>query len=521
MLINVLLISIAILGIIIYYIYYIAPKFDPLKKAEELISNDNIDEAIMEYKKALEKHPDDFLIHFKLANLFLKLNETDQAVIHLEKILELDKYNYEVEKLDIEKKLAQAYTIREEHEKAFQLFIDILKLFPVDPEALYHVSFIALGQEEFEIAQKYFNKLAKIKPNDFEIQFGAGICSYQTQSISDAIAFFKAASSQRPNSGITNLALAFSLQRKNDYKQAIEYASKVSDSTNDPHIIFIAKRVQAFLNIQAKKFDDAVKNFEELLTIVKNNDMHEETMMTLYDIGFACVKAERSNYAYDYWNELYAMDKSYKNVQSLVTMLRKEMEMDFKLLKENFDISVIEYVEEWVTKAFPKDFLWNICGLKSDIEINIKDVAVTARISSSKDDGHTSSVHYDYSINLDTFTKLDNENFRIISNRLLGKLGYKVDQILQTYRESDGVDFLAISPEKDKVLVWVRRWSKTKVGEIPLRNFAQAINDIKAKRGVFVTTAELTTGAENSLSNLSKVSVVYPEEVGQMLQGII
>jgi len=249
--------------------------------------------------------------------------------------------------------------------------------------------------------------------------------------------------------------------------------------------------------------------------------MQDETMMTLYDIGFACVKAERSNYAYDYWNELYAMDKSYKNVQSLVTLLRKEMEMDFKLLKENFDISVVEYVDEWIEKAFPKDFLWNICGLKSDIDINIRDVAVTTRVSSTKDDSYGSSISHDYSMNLETFIKLDNENFRIISNRLLGKLGYKVDQILQTYRESDGVDFLTISPEKDKVLVWVRRWSKTKVGEIPLRNFAQAINDIKAKRGLFVTTAELTIGAETSLKNLSKVSVVNPEEVGQMLQGII
>jgi len=521
MLINILFISIAILGIVYYYIFHVAPKLDPLKKAEEFISHDNLDEAVMEYKKALEKRPDDFIIHFKLANLFLKLNEIDQAVIHLEKVLLIDKYNYEVEKLDIEKKLAQAYTIREEYEKAFQLYIDILKVFPVEPEALYHVSFIALGQEEFEIAQKYFSKLAKIKPNDFEVQFGAGMCSYQTQNTSDAITFFKAASSQRPNSDITNLALAFSLQRKNDFKQAIEYVSKISDSNNDPNIIFISKRFLAFLNIQAKKYDDAIKYFEELLTIVKNNNMQDETMMTLYDIGFACVKAERSNYAYDYWNELYAMDKSYKNVQSLVTLLRKEMEMDFKLLKENFDISVVEYVDEWIEKAFPKDFLWNICGLKSDIDINIRDVAVTTRVSSTKDDSYGSSIPHDYSMNLETFIKLDNENFRIISNRLLGKLGYKVDQILQTYRESDGVDFLTISPEKDKVLVWVRRWSKTKVGEIPLRNFAQAINDIKAKRGLFVTTAELTIGAETSLKNLSKVSVVNPEEVGQMLQGII
>jgi len=101
-------------------------------------------------------------------------------------------------------------------------------------------------------------------------------------------------------------------------------------------------------------------------------------------------------------------------------------------------------------------------------------------------------------------------------------MGYAVDEILTTYREADGVDFLAHSlAEKEKVLIWVRRWKGTKVGEIPLRNFAQAINDIKAKNGLFITSTELTPSAEGSMNMLSKVTVVYPDQLAALLADLI
>ena len=93
---------------------------------------------------------------------------------------------------------------------------------------------------------------------------------------------------------------------------------------------------------------------------------------------------------------------------------------------------------------------------------------------------------------------------------------------MQTYREADGVDFLAVNPEtKDKVLIWVRRWTKTNVGEITLRNFAQAINDMKVKQGILITTADLTDIAKETLKQLSKILVIYPDEIEKLLRGLL
>ena len=93
---------------------------------------------------------------------------------------------------------------------------------------------------------------------------------------------------------------------------------------------------------------------------------------------------------------------------------------------------------------------------------------------------------------------------------------------MQTYRESDGVDFLAVSlVSREKTLVWVRRWSKTMVGEITLRNFAQAINDSKAKQGIFITATDLTDAAKGNLNRLSKVTVIYPDQLNEFLRGLL
>ncbi|MCX7678348.1 MAG: tetratricopeptide repeat protein [Spirochaetes bacterium] len=521
MLLYFLVFGIVISGLFLYYSYYIAPRLNPKYKAEQYLKNGKIFDAIIEFKKALDKKPDDFEIHAKLADIYLNENEIDQAVSHLEKVLALNKYNYAVEKTDIQKKLAKAYDLREEYEKALQLYLEILTTMPMDVDSLYYIAFTALGQEEFEIAQRYFDKLVKLLPNNFEVNFATGICCYQNQKTNDAVNYFKTASSLHPSSDIANLALAFALQRKSDYRQALLAVKKINEMEKDREIVFVTRRLRGILLLQSRNFDEAVKVFQELLDYLKKNDMQDAVMMTLFDLGFVCIKAEKTALAYQYWNELYEMDKSYKKIQHLVTLLRKEMDVDYKLFTEEDESSIEEHFRAWLEETFPKDFLWQLCGLKSDKEINIRGLLTSTRISKAteiKSESDFSYVNYD---NIEQFNKMNVENFRITANRLVSKLGYKVDQILTTYRESDGVDFLAVTPEKEKVLIWVRRWIKTKVGEIPLRNFAQAINDMKASKGIFITSSELTPSAENSLSNLSKVQVIRPDELASLLEGLV
>jgi restriction endonuclease Mrr len=146
---------------------------------------------------------------------------------------------------------------------------------------------------------------------------------------------------------------------------------------------------------------------------------------------------------------------------------------------------------------------------------------VSADKSTAAAGGETSGKSSGPEESLERFLSMDLENFRIAANRVALKLGYSVDEILNTYKESDGVDFMSHSVAGgSKCLIWVRRWKGTMVGEIPLRNFAQAINDIKATEGLFITTTGLSGPAETALKRLSKVTVVTPEQLRGLLTDI-
>jgi tetratricopeptide (TPR) repeat protein len=521
MLVPSLIAILIILGTILFYLYFLSPRLNPFNRADFYMKQNQLEQATLEYTKILDRDPDNPLAHYRLASIYFNQGLTEKGVHHLEEVIRINKYSAGVNKTDVERKLAEAYSERDQTLEAFRLFFDILKSQPSDASALYHVSFILLGQEYFELAQRYFDRLATLEERNFEIVFGAGIACYQNQKTNESVDYFKEALSIDPHSDIANLAMAFAQQKKHDYKAALNYARMIIDTSSDENALFIAKRLYGILAVQAKRPSEGVKVLEEVLDYARKKDMTDEVALVLYDLGFAAIHAEMTELAYEYWNQLYQYNREYKNIQHLALLLRKEM--DSNAGAKDVERSVIEYSEEWIKDAFPSNFIWSICGLQSTEAIDVEGVLVAARAESQREGipdrpKYASSAAAD---RIDAFNRLDAENFRIIAGRVVAKLGFRVDEILTTYRESDGVDFLASSPSgKEKTLVWVRRWKDILVGEIPLRNLAQAVNDIKAKQGIFITTTDLTPASESSLRGLAKIRVIFPAELGDLLSDL-
>jgi tetratricopeptide (TPR) repeat protein len=523
MLVPSLITLVVVLSAVILYVYVIAPRLNPLNRADSYLRQNMVDEAILEYKKSLDANPNDFMVHWKLANVLFDQDQVDEAVIHLEEILRIDKYNYEVEKAKVQRKLAEVYMRRDEVAKAFQNYYDLLKAYPGDAEALYHAGFILLGQEYFEQALRCFERLIKLEDRDFEVLFGAGIASYQIMKVSEPVEYFRDALALDTRSDITNLAMAFALQRKNDYKTALNYARLILDGTGDETARFVATRLYGILCVQAKKPAEGAKMLEMILEYARKNDMAGEVSVLLYDLGFASLHAEMAEQAYEYWNQLYQIDKNFRNIQFLVTQLRREMDAAGRTGARP-EGGVLDHDQEWFDTAFAPDFLWNICGLKSAKAVDLDPILASARAETGREEDARGKMASgdQWDGKLGDFYSMDMENFRIIAGRVVGKLGLRVDEILSTYREPDGVDFLATdNATKDKTLVWVRRWKDLRISEIPLRNLAQAVNDLKAKQGVFITTTELSAAGEEAVKRLPKVRVVFPSELGSILAGLI
>ncbi len=523
MLVPLLVVSVVILGIIVYYLYYLAPRFNPRNKAEAFLSSNRIDEAIIEFRRVLETHPVDISIHNKLSGLYLRQGKIDQAVQHLEKIVEINLFNSEVDKSDVYKLLAQLYMKREEYVRSFEKYFELLRDYPSDTEALYHVGFISLGQEQFDTAYRCLELLAKLQKKNFEILFGAGMAALQSQRTGEAANFFKEALVLEPHSDIANLAMAFALYKKRDYKTAVNYAKMVNDNSDDENALFIAKRLLAFLYIDVKKTQLTVRYMEDIKEQCIANGWDVELKTVMYDLGFTYLADDKTEQAYACWNQLYNIDRNYNSIQDLITRLRKEMDVKPGMKGEDVR-SVINDITYWKEKAFPDNFIWDICGLKSEEPLDIANIISSVKTTTGRERKSVDSPveAKAENIDFDDFYKLDNEMFRIISNRMCEKLGITVDEILTTYKDTDGVDFIGRTRDtKLRTLVWVRRWKGTGIGEIPLRNFAQAVNDMKAKQGFFITTSPLTDAGEKALENLGKVVVIYPSELAKLLRGLM
>lgn len=525
MLVPTLITLAVILGLIFVYVYVLAPRLNPYNRAMNYLKQNMVDEAIMEFMKIIDSNPNDFTVHWRLAAIYFDRNDIDSGVLHLEEIRRINQFNSEVRKADVERRLAGAYILRDDVQKAFMNYYDMLKDYPGDEEALYHVSFILLGQEYFDLAQRYLERLIKIGKKNFGILFGAGIASYQNQKTAEPVDYFKEALSLDPHSDIANIAMAFSQQRKRDYKTALNYARMVMDTSNDDAALLVAKRLYAILCVQAKRPAEAVKVLESVLDQVRKNDETGEEAVLLYDLGFAAVHAEMTELAYEYWNQLYQLDRGYKNVQHLTTLLRREMDASGKPGSREGEESVMDHSEDWLREAFSPIFLWNICGLKSPAKVELDGILTASRPDLQRDDASQRKRSESSGVtdeNIEALYQLDIENFRIIAGRVVAKLGFRVDEILPTYREGDGVDFMAVNlATKDKTLVWVRRWKDLRISEIPLRNLAQAVNDMKVKQGVFITTSDLTEAGEAAIQRLPKVRVVFPGELGALLADLL
>ena len=515
-----IIVVVTILATVTFYFAYIASKNNPKNKAELFLSENRIDEAIAEFKKVIESQPNNVSILWRLAEIYFKQNKIDLAIDHLKSIIDIGKYSDDAPKENVFKLLADIYLQKGNKLRAFELFYDLLHDYPSDAEGLYHVGFLALGQELFDVAYKHLELLARIKKDNFEILFGTGIAALQCDKMSEALLLFKDALSVQPDSDIANIAMAFVLYRKADFKSAVDYASYVIDNSKDNNAVFIAKRLLAFIYIELMNYASAIKLFEELKEDCFNNGLEYELKMILYDIGFTNLAYSRNEEAHAAWNQLFLMDRSFKNIIDIITRLRQEM--DTKSGSKTDQKPVITELVKWKKGVFPENFLWDICGLKSDSKMDLKTIISSGRILTNNM-GIDSNDDEDGIVPLSTIDdiyKLDFDTFERVSYRLCEKLGFTIDEVMDTYRGSDGIDFFATYKDKTKTLIWIRRWKDTNIGEIPLRNFAQAINDVKAELGYFITTSPLSEAGESVLNSLEKVKVIYPEEIVKYLKGL-
>ena len=209
------------------------PKTDKLlQQAGKYIALGKLTLALEQYLKIQESEPDDTTIVNTIGDLYVRLDDKDNALLWYHK-------------------LAEAFEYRELHSNAMATYRKILKLSPKNQEAMTLLAQLCERQGQTQNAKTHYQMLAKLK-------LGLG-------NHAEAITILKKICSLDPSCGESQMALAQSLELGGSIKEAIKgYLQSATLYVQQGNPMAASQVVENVFRLQPKD-KDTVKAFFMLL----------------------------------------------------------------------------------------------------------------------------------------------------------------------------------------------------------------------------------------------------------------
>jgi len=174
-----------------------------IDKADQLFAEAKFDEAQALYEQFLEKQPDFYQTHLYIGNCHKEKGEYDQAMVQYKKALE--KAPADGEPRDIQEKAKIQAAIGD----------------------LY------IRKNDLKAAQAYFQKSLDLSPKDEILAYNVGEIFFSNNKTPEAIHYFKLAASIKPGWADPHLKLGYTYLNAGDYKNALDSFNKFLELAPD------------------------------------------------------------------------------------------------------------------------------------------------------------------------------------------------------------------------------------------------------------------------------------------------
>ncbi|MDX2443178.1 MAG: tetratricopeptide repeat protein [Bacteroidales bacterium] len=151
-------------------------------------------EALGEYREAMEYSGDFAASRHNLGNMYGNLGDSDKAIENYKEAIRIDDQFYPA-KIN----LAMVYNRLGDNNKAEILFRDITKNHPEVSEAFYSFGLLLAEQQKFEEALNYMEKASELMPNRARVFYNMSLLQQYLQSIDDAEKSMKRALALEPD----------------------------------------------------------------------------------------------------------------------------------------------------------------------------------------------------------------------------------------------------------------------------------------------------------------------------------
>ena len=520
----------------------------------------DIKKTIEELYKKIEENPEDYRAIYDLAKCEEEIGKIELALEKYE-LLANNGILEKREELNICKKLESKYSELGKKEEAFKYAIKIIKIEPNNNLYIIKVANTLAKEGNFKLSNHYFGKAivskAEFMTEDLKC---AAFVSYKMKDYKKCIAFLEELRKRLIKEAIAN-------KSKDIKKDILELEKDLISTYILSEELNIAK---SFIeDILSNKFIDKNHEFDinKLYLFVLYKLEESERFKSLYNKLYSLYKINESNknyahlkFDYSFYSyflgdiemsknyfeliksfdmpefNIYNLDEilNYLNAVIKATTVLNKLKEENKLGEEKYKNDNYENyvgkenienwektVNSWEISFINFDYIMNLIEVQKTMDID--NILESLKIAEKGNPNNNITIAY----KVDKIFSLDRMSFKKLCGNIM-KSKFSDYVIVQEYTDAthpansgEEINYLTYNikgSKKELILISFKRWQKSEIGELMVRDFLMMVSESGAKSGVLIAPVELSNIAKSYVSHNEKIRVYTRSQFNNLLK---
>ncbi|MDH5656574.1 MAG: tetratricopeptide repeat protein, partial [Spirochaetia bacterium] len=405
----------------------------------------------------IDSNPDNAEAHFTMAKIYEIEHNLPSAMEHLNEVRRINTGFPGLDTAKLFNKIGELSYKMGDYTESFENYYESYKISNRNEESLTHLAFMAIGQEEFETAEKFFKSLIEISPSSSEYRLARAVGLSMLKK-DEAYDEFDKALKLNPSDTTAKFLMALECSRQKNIKKAIDLCESISQKETEPYILFIVYRLLVLLYYRHERYDQALKNAELAVSIAIAEQWEKEEI----DAKISLASMSLLTGDYNKTNEsLLDIELNNPVDSTIVNLANFRMDLEEgnttieQVTSRGFDFAL--HLKDWERKRFPEDAIYKLSGLRMDDPIDLSVMSSTQPVKSFRKGKKEPGI--DYEALIEEFNAMGDNAFLAACSSIIQTLGFSINKTLP-YRDKDGADFIGTKKDDKKIraLFRIRKW---------------------------------------------------------------
>ena len=421
------------------YFFFVMDRGSSFDRAMAMAEKGQYTDARGMIRGRLDSDPDNHRAHYAMARIYAMEGNASQELYHLEEIKRINRFSQEINAVTIMNRIGEIHYAGGDYRSSFESYLDALSVSSKNEPALAYLAFMSIGQEQFDVAEKYFKKLIELSPNRSEYRLARGIGLAMLKS-GEAIGEMEMALSVAPSDATTKFLTAMQAFKIGEIDKSLRLIEELIPNLTDPAIIYIANKLAVSVYYLKKDYTNAMTYADRCLEASTSEgwggEEYENRMSVAY-MAMLVGDLERANEN--------LLELEINNPTDSMVMTLSDFRMDLEegittvdqVSPRGFDFRA--HLQDWLRKRFPDGLIYRLSGLRMDEGFDVLGFFTQDGTEKERPKKSRSANETDPMVLIDRFNNLEGNAFQAATEQIINSLGHRIVKTLP-YRDKDGAD---------------------------------------------------------------------------------